>query len=443
MASSPSDATEAPAAAWPGAARRTSTLVLILCWFAIFAEGYDVGVLGAVLPALAVEPGWDLSPIELGALGSYTVLGMLIGGLLIGTLSDIYGRKPLFVACLSLFTLCMAATSLAPTPLAFGISRFVAGLGLGGIIPIAAALTIEYSPPHRRSLNYGLMYSGYSLGILAAALVGRTILEEHGWRWVVLIGALPVLAVPLMIWRLPESLEFLVEKGRTLKARELAAKLGLPVPPVRSRGPDAVGWRGVLAEIFAPRNARATIAFWIALFMGLLLVYGLGQWLPQIMRRSGYELGDSLLFLAVFSFTSAIGGILLGRLADRFGVRLTVFLAYVLGAAGIAALSLKGSIWLNYLFVAVAGFGSVSSSLILTGYLAGYLDPRVRAGGTGWALSFARIGAFCGPLLGGTVAALGVHPNWNFYAFALVGLVAALATAAIPTRPLALSRKAG
>ncbi|KQT84165.1 MFS transporter [Aurantimonas sp. Leaf443] len=427
-------------AAWPEGARRTTRLVLLLCWLAILTEGYDVGVLGAVLPALATEAGWNLTPIGLGALGSYTVVGMLIGGLLVGTLSDLYGRKPLFVACLSLFTLCMAATAMAPSPFVFGLFRLVAGLGLGGIIPIAAALTVEYSPAHRRSLNYGLMYSGYSLGILTAAVVGRWLLPEHGWRPVVLVGALPILIVPLMLWLLPESLEFLVEKGRTAKASRLAARLGLPVPAPRAKVGEPIGWRAILGEIFASQNARATIAFWTALFMGLLLVYGLGQWLPQIMRRSGYDLGDSLLFLAVFSFTSAIGGILLGRLADRFGVRRTVVLTYLVGAAGIAALSLQGSIWMNYAFVAVAGFGSVSSSLILTGYLAQYLSPRVRAGGTGWALSFARIGAFCGPLLGGYVAALGVDPAWNFYAFALVGLIAALATAAIPGRRGAAAR---
>ena len=440
MAAAPPVTAPAPEIAWPRSAQRTTRLVLVLCWFAILAEGYDVGVLGAVLPALASEAGWNLTPLQLGALGSYTVFGMLIGGLLVGTLSDLYGRKPLFVACLSLFTLCMGATAAAPTPLVFGLLRFVAGLGLGGIIPIAAALTVEYSPPHRRSLNYGLMYSGYSLGILAAALVGRWLLPEHGWRPVVLVGALPIVAVPVMLWLLPESLEFLVEKRRAEKAALLADRLGLPLPAPRAKAGEPIGWRVVLGDIFSPRNARATIAFWTALFMGLLLVYGLGQWLPQIMRRSGYELGDSLLFLAVFSFTSAIGGIVLGRLADRFGVRRTVFLTYLLGAAGIAALSLQGSIWMNYAFVAIAGFGSVSSSLILTGYLAQYLEPRVRAGGTGWALSFARIGAFCGPLLGGYVASLGVDTAWNFYAFALVGLIAALATAAIPTKPHAAHR---
>ena len=248
----------------------------------------------------------------------------------------------------------------------------MAGLGLGGIIPVAAALTIEYSPPHRKSLNYGLMYSGYSLGILAAALTGKALLPEHGWRPVVLVGAAPVVLLPLMTWLLPELLEFLVAKGRMERARRLAARLGVRVPAPAAKA-EAVGWRAVLGEIFAPRNAFATACFWTALFMGLLLVYGLAQWLPQIMRKSGYDLGDSLLFLAVFSFTSAIGGIVLGRWADRFGVRRTVTAAYLVGALGIAALSFQGPIWLIYTFVAIAGFGTISVSLILTGYLADYL----------------------------------------------------------------------
>jgi MFS transporter, AAHS family, benzoate transport protein len=412
---------------------RTSLLVVALCWIGIFSEGYDVGVLGAILPALATDASWKLTPIELGAMGSYTLFGMLVGGILSGTLSDLYGRKALFISCLSLFAACMVVTAWAPTPAWFGTSRFVAGLGLGGIIPVAAALTIEYSPARRKSLNYGIMYSGYSVGILLAALVAKALLPEQGWRPVVLIGAAPVVLVPLMIWLLPDSLESLTARGRVDAARELAGRLRLPVPAGAPKA-ETVGWRTVLGEIFSPRNAFATICFWGALFMGLLLVYGIAQWLPQIMRKSGYNLGDSLLFLAVFSFTSAIGGIVLGQWADRFGVRLTVTLAYALGAVGIAALAFKGSIWLNYAMVAVAGFGTVSASLILTGYLADYLAPMVRSAGTGWALSFARIGALMGPLLGGYVASLSVGPQWNFYVFAVVAAIAAVATALIPKK---------
>jgi AAHS family benzoate transporter-like MFS transporter len=414
---------------------RTSVLVLILCWIGIFSEGYDVGVLGAILPALATDPDWKLTPIQLGAMGSYTIFGMLAGGLLSGTLSDLHGRKPMFLFCLTLFAACMVVTAWSPTPLWFAVSRFIAGLGLGGIIPVAAALTVEYSSSRNRNINYGIMYSGYSAGIFAAALVGRALLPDYGWRPVVLLGAAPVIFVPLMLWLLPESLEFLVAKGRTDSAQKLAARLAVPVPARAAANAETLSWRTVLGEIFARRNAMATICFWIALFMGLLLVYGIAQWLPQIMRKSGYNLGDALLFLAVFSFTSAVGGILLGQWADRLGVRLTVTLSYLLGAAGILALIFKGSIWLNYVMVAIAGFGTVSASLILTGYLANYLAPFVRSAGTGWALSFARLGALCGPLLGGYIASINVDVKWNFYAFAGVATIAAIATALIPNKP--------
>jgi MFS transporter, AAHS family, benzoate transport protein len=415
---------------------KTSILVLVLCWIGIFSEGYDVGVLGAILPALAVDPNWKLTPIALGALGSFTIFGMLAGGLLSGTVSDLYGRKPMFLFCLTLFAACMVVTASSPTPWWFGISRFIAGLGLGGIIPVAAALTIEYSSARNKNLSYGVMYSGYSIGIFAAALVGRALLPEYGWRPVVLLGAAPVAFVPLMFWLLPESLEFLIAKGRTGAAQKLAARLAVAVPAHTKSHTESLSWRAVLGEIFARRNAMATICFWISLFMGLLLVYGIAQWLPQIMRKSGYNLGDSLLFLAVFSFTSAGGGILLGQWADRLGVRLTVTLAYLLGSIGIVALTFKGSIWFNYVMVAIAGFGTVSASLILTGYLVNYLAPFARAAGTGWALSFARLGALCGPLLGGYIASINVDMKWNFYAFASAALIGAVATALIPDKPM-------
>ncbi|WP_245295517.1 MFS transporter [Rhizobium rhizosphaerae] len=412
--------------------RGKSLLVVALCWLAIFAEGYDVGVLGAILPALSTDPTWQLTPLELGAMGSYTVIGMLIGGIVVGTLSEIYGRKPLFIACLSLFAACMVGGALAPTPLLFGISRFVAGLGLGGIIPVAAALTVEYSPKSRKSFNYGLMYSGYSIGILTAALCSKALLADHGWRAVVVLGALPLLVVPVFMALLPESVEFLVLRGRKDAATRTAARMGIAVPAAVLKDRTSPNLASVLRAIFSPQKAFETICFWVALFMGLLLVYGLAQWLPQIMRKNGYDLGNSLMFLAVFSFSSAIGGILLGSWADRFGVKKTIAASYLVGAAGIALLALGGPLIVNYLFVAVAGFGTVSASLILTGYLAQKLDPSIRSAGTGFALSFSRLGALTGPLVGGYIASINAAPQWNFYVFAGIALLAALATILIP-----------
>ncbi|BAL24164.1 aromatic acid/H+ symport family MFS transporter [Azoarcus sp. KH32C] len=413
---------------------RVTGLVVLLCWLAIFAEGYDLGVLGAAMPALLEDPQWQLTPLKAGLLGSYTLLGMLIGGLTISTLSELRGRKPMFIVCLCLFSLTMGGAAWAPTPEIFGLFRFIGGLGLGGIIPIAAALTTEYSPAGRKSFNYGLMYSGYSIGILGAALVAMWLLPVGGWRPVMGVGVIPLLIVPLIAWLMPESLEFLVAKGRQAEAQALAKKLGLAVPrKVEATGARPGIW-SVLAEIFSPRNAFATACFWVGLFTGLLMVYGLNTWLPQIMRKSGYDLGSSLAFLAVFSLTSAAGGILIGRVADRIGVKVTLVASYLIGAVCIAALTLKGSLLTNYVLVALAGFGSISASLILTSYLANYLAAPVRSAGTGWALSFARIGALSGPLLGGYLADLPMGAQSNFYAFGAAGLLSAVAVFLIPAR---------
>ncbi|XKQ79076.1 MFS transporter [Paenarthrobacter ilicis] len=273
---------------------KTTGMVLFCCWIAILAEGYDVGVLGAVLPALAEYKEWNLSPLALGGLGSYALIGMLIGALFIGTLSDLIGRKKMLLASMVIFTLTQAGAAWAPTPELFGLFRLVGGLGMGGVIPVAAALTIEYSAPNKRSFNYGLMYSGYSLGIVAAALAALFVLPLGGWRAVIAIGAAPVVLLPI-IWKfLPESLEFLESKGRRSEAKALAAKLRISdyrpaVAPAVSaaHGSQADPWWKTITTMFSMKYLRSTVFFWISLFLGLLLVYGLNTWLPSIMKKAG------------------------------------------------------------------------------------------------------------------------------------------------------------
>ena len=151
---------------------------------------------------------------------------MLVGAMTIGTLSDRIGRKKMLLASVVIFTLTQLGAALAPTPEVFGLFRLLGGLGMGGIIPVAAALTIEYSAPKRRSFNYGLMYSGYSLGILVAALAALALLPTLGWRWVIGMAALPVLFLPVLAWIVPESLEYLMSKGRRAEAAALAGQAG-------------------------------------------------------------------------------------------------------------------------------------------------------------------------------------------------------------------------
>ena len=431
MSLAPNDAWKIP--------RRTTGIVLFCCWLAILSEGYDVGVLGAVLPALAQYKEWGLTPLALGALGAYALVGMLLGALLIGTLSDLVGRKKMLLVSMVIFTLTQIGAGMAPTPELFGLFRFIGGLGMGGVIPIAAAMTIEYSAPNKRSFNYGLMYSGYSLGIVVAALAALSLLPTVGWRWVVGLGSVPLLVLPL-IWKLlPESLEYLEEKGRHLEADRLAGRLGIKnyAPESRQRplaGVAAEPWRTTILTMFSKRYLRSTVFFWISLFCGMVLVYGLNTWLPSIMKAAGYDLGSSLIFLLVFSLASAIGGLLLGRAADKYGQKLVLMVFYVLGGLGILLLMFPNNMAVNLLFVAFAGVGSISTSLILTGYIADYYPAKIRATATGWALSFARIGAISGPLIGGWIGSAKLPFEWNFAIFAGIAVAAAGAVALIPKR---------
>ena len=417
--------------------QKTTGLVLFCCWLAILAEGYDVGVLGAILPALAEYKEWNLSPLALGGLGSYALIGMLIGALFIGTLSDLVGRKKMLLASMAIFTLTQAGAAWAPTPELFGLFRLIGGLGMGGVIPVAAALTIEYSAPNKRSYNYGLMYSGYSLGIVAAALAALFVLPMGGWRAVVAIGAAPVVLIPI-IWKfLPESLEFLESKGRKTEAKALATKLNIsnytPVVAVApAAGVQADPWWKTITTMFSKKYLRSTVFFWISLFCGLVLVYGLNTWLPSIMKKAGYDLGSSLTFLLVFSLASAIGGLLLGRAADKYGKKLILVVFYILGGLGIMLLVFPNTMVVNLLFVAFAGVGSISTSLVLTGYIADYYPAKVRGTATGWALSFARLGAISGPLIGGWIAGSKLPFEANFAIFAGIAVLAAGAVAMIP-----------
>ena len=288
----------------------------------------------------------------------------------------------------SIFTLTQAGAALAPTPEIFGIFRLIGGLGMGGVIPVAAALTIEYSAPKKRSYNYGLMYSGYSLGIVAAALMALFLLPVAGWRWVIAIGALPVILLPVIAKLLPESLDYLEATGKRRQAELLAGRLGIePYVPTVPKKPVEEGktepWYRTITTMFSARYLRSTVFFWISLFCGMVLVYGLNTWLPSIMKSAGYDLGSSLTFLLVFSLASAAGGLALGKAADRYGQKLILVVFYLLGGLGILLLIFPGNMVVNLLFVAFAGIGSISTSLVLTGYIADYYPANMRATATG------------------------------------------------------------
>jgi AAHS family benzoate transporter-like MFS transporter len=415
--------------------RHPGLWVVAICLVTIVFDGYDLIVYGAVVPSLLQDPEWHLTPDQAGHIGSYALMGMVIGTLAVGALTDILGRRKIMLASIIWFSLAMGATALAPTPEMFGLMRFVTGLGLGGVVPTAIALTVEYAPAHRRNFNNALMFSGFSIGGVLAAILALNLLPSHSFHTLFWIGITPLfVVVPLAYRFLPESVSFLLARGRGQEAEQLAAKydVALDAVPDEDRTEASTRRSGAIGVLFSRHHFVATVLFGLASFCGLLLVYGLNTWLPQIMRASGYPLGSALRFLLVLNLGAVVGTLLVSVLADRFGSKPVTTTAFGAAAVSIFALSLQPSAGALYVLIAAAGFGTIGTQILVNGYVATHYPASSRATALGWSLGVGRIGAIFGPTFGGWMLASELDVKWNFYGFTVPAVLGALVIAAVP-----------
>ncbi|MFC0541317.1 MFS transporter [Kutzneria chonburiensis] len=402
--------------------------VVILCAFAVTFDGYDLVVYGTTVPSLLAA--WHIGPAQAGTIGSYALIGMLIGALLVGTVTNLIGRRRILVLCMVWFSVCTALCALAPNPEVFGLLRFIAGIGLGGLMPTAAALVVEYAPAGKHNLTYVLMQSGYAVGGILASALAISVIPSLGWQTMYVIGAAPVLAVPFALRWLPESLEYLVLRGRTDDAARLAARLGVEVPTISLS--EKRNWLAGLRELAAPGFRMGTILLWLASFSSLLMVYGMNTWLPQIMRQADFPLGSALSFLLVFNLGSIIGSAIGGRAADILGSKPVVAVSFLLAVLSIALLATRPSTVVIYVLSGIAGYGTIGTTNLINVFVTRYYPPTSAAVGIGWSLGVGRLGAILGPVLGGLVLASGASYVWNFYLFAAVAVIGLVATGLVP-----------
>ncbi|OAH13453.1 MFS transporter [Streptomyces jeddahensis] len=419
--------------------RRAEFLVTGLCFAVIVFDGYDLIVYGATVPALLQYAPWALTPAMAGAIGSYALVGMLVGALIAGALTDAVGRRKVLLTGVAWFSAAMIGCALAPDATWFGIFRLLGGIGLGGVMPTAVALTAEYADPRRRSLNNAMMFSGYAVGGILAAVLAMTLMPALGFRFMYAMGAAPLLLVPLLARYVPESLAFLTAKGRHEEAARTAARLGIEVP-APGAGPDggsAAGRDGQpkrsgLLQLAGREHLGPALLFATVSFFGLLLVYGLNTWLPQIMRAAGYPLSSSLLFLLVMNLGAVVGSLLISPLGDRFGMKPVTMAVFLAAAVSITLLAFATAAPLLYALVAVAGFGTIGAQIMVLGYVAQHFPVEVRATALGCTLGLGRLGAITGPLFGGFLLDAEVSTAWNFYAFAVPAAVATALVLLLP-----------
>lgn len=405
-------------------------MVMALCALLLIFDGYDLFIYGVVLPAIMQE--WGLTPLEAGALGSYALFGMMFGALAFGTLADRIGRKKGIAICFALFSCATIVNGFASNPTEFGICRFLAGLGCGGLMPNAVALMNEYAPKRLRSTLVAIMFSGYSVGGMLAAGVGIYMLPRFGWESMFFAAAVPLLLLPVILWKLPESVGFLVREGRDQQARDVLRRIE---PDLALQAEDNLvmadgkGKGVAVLELFREGRALRTLCLWVAFFCCLLMVYALSSWLPKLMANAGYSLGSSLSFLLALNFGGMAGAILGGWLGDRFNLGKVMVAFFIAAAVSISLLGFKSAPSLLYVLIFIAGATTIGTQILLYAGAAQFYGLSIRSTGLGWASGIGRNGAIVGPLLGGALMAINLPLQLNFIAFAVPGAIAALAMA--------------
>ena len=403
--------------------------VLIWCLLIIIFDGYDLVIYGVALPLLMQE--WALSAVQAGMLASTALFGMMFGAMSFGTLSDKLGRKKTIMICVAIFSGFTFIGAFATSPVEFGILRFLAGLGIGGVMPNVVALMTEYAPKRIRSTLVALMFSGYAIGGMTSALLGAWLVPQFGWKIMFLLAGTPLLFLPILWKYLPESLMYLTNKQQTAQAQSIIQKIS----PTQIIGSDTQfvlnevqkGDEAPLKALFQQGRTFSTFMFWLAFFMCLLMVYALGSWLPKLMIQAGYSLGASMIFLFALNIGGMIGAVGGGYLADRFHIKKVLTIMFLCGAASLILLGYNSPQFVLYSLIAVAGAATIGSQILLYTFVAQYYPSTVRSTGMGWASGIGRIGAIVGPVLTGALLTMNLPHQMNFFAIAIPGLIAALA----------------
>jgi MFS transporter, AAHS family, 4-hydroxybenzoate transporter len=398
--------------------------VLMLCAAILFADGFDAQAIGYVAPALS--KAWALKPGALGPVFGTGLFGLMLGALIFGPLADKVGRKPVVLLCTLAFGLCSLATPLATSLDSLLAIRFLTGLGLGGCMPNAIALTCEYGPRRKRTTMVMVMFCGFSLGSAAGGALAAKLIPSFGWQSVfVLGGLLPIALVPLVAFALPESLHVLAhQEGKGAVIRAILARINPALTfadDVLFRAHSEKPGGFPVKKLFHESRALPTLLLWTMFFMNLLDLYFMANWLPTVANNVGHSMEAAVNVGAVFQVGGTIGTVALGLLIDRFGPYRVLTPTFLAGGCLIASIgTIASSLSLLIAFVFAAGFCVVGAQIGLNAVAANYYPAYIRSTGVGWALGVGRIGSIVGPVLGGIMISL----QWTMPAMFVAGALA-------------------
>ena len=365
-------------------------------------DAMDVGILSFVIAALAAPDQFNLSPQEMGWIGSVNSIGMAVGAFVFGIFADRIGRKKIFILTLVMFSLASGLSALTTTLAAFLVLRFFVGMGLGGELPVASTLVSESVEAHERGRIVVLLESFWAAGWLIAAIISYFIIPDFGWRVALIITALPALYAIYLRINLPDSPQFNAKKepGRSFKQN--------------------------IAEVWSKAYAKPTLMLWILWFTVVFSYYGMFLWLPSVMVMKGFDMITSFKYVLIMTLAQLPGYFTAAWLIERAGRKfvLVVYLlgtaasAYVFGNADTTVMLITSGAFLSFFNLGAWG--------ALYAYTPEQYPTVIRATGAGMAAAIGRVGGILGPLLVGTLVTKGYEIGWIFSIFCVAIVIGVL-----------------
>lgn len=413
---------------------RFHRLILFWCVLILVIDGYDLAVVGAALPAIMKD--MNIDPTSAGIMAGSALFGTMLGAIFLGTLADRIGRPKMIAFCVALFSLFTAAAGLTNDPVSFSVMRFIAGLGIGGVLPVCTAQMGEFSPLKLRTRLVTLVFAGYSVGGILVALTAKQLIESHGWQWVFYIAGLPVLLIPFILKSMPDSIGYLLKHDRQAELRDIARQLrpdlAIDDQAVMVGNPAVLGKQEApVRNLFKDGRGFSTVMIWAAFMTGLFMVYALNSWLTKLMAMAGFSLGSALNFVIVFNVGAIVGALGGGWLSDKFNIKHVLVCFYLVGAIALTLLGYTRSTSLLFAVVFVVGASTLGTQLLAYAYAGDFYPSTLRSAGVGFASGVGRIGAIVAPVLIGWLVSLSLPLEQNFMAISLAGLIGAAAVTLI------------
>jgi AAHS family 4-hydroxybenzoate transporter-like MFS transporter len=414
---------------------RFHLLIFATCFFVILLDGFDTAAIGFIAPSLLKE--WGLTKPQLAPVLSAALAGLALGSVTIGPLADRLGRKRLLCGAVFLFGLASLISSTAASLNELVVWRFVTGLGLGGAMPLSVTMANEFAPSKRRALLTSAMFTGFPLGAAWGGFLSAWMIPAWGWRSVLQLGgALPMCLAVLMLLVLPESVQFLVARGRPVERiravlSRFSALAGEATSFVMSEKTAAAktldqGKTGV-AMVLSRSYIVGSAMLWLTYGMGIVIFYALINWMPILLKDGGLDPKTAMLVTSLFPL-GGVGAIALGLLMDKFNANRVIMFGYLVTAVCVYAIGqVAGHLGWLVVMVFVGGAVMNTTQSSMPALAANFYPTAGRATGVAWMMAIGRIGAVAAPFLVAELQRRQFGFDQIFAVLAIPGLVAAAA----------------